>query len=371
MGASIPLDGNPGMAPLVSNKNDPAPADRLTVYPRPVGKKLLDKVNEFVQNGIRSWSSFSEATAVEKERCRQVDAVRRFNRFYTKKIGVLYEGLLRSPFSLTEARVLYELAQYGRTTATQLSNDLGLDPGYLSRLLSRFKRRGLIRKEPCVTDHRQVFLSLTERGGEAFRLLDARSRDEVEAMISPLSPTELDRLVKAMEAIEGVLGGKSKQRGAYLLRSHRPGDMGWVVHRHGVLYAEEYGWDERFEALVARIVARFIERYQPEREHCWMAEMEGETVGSVFLVRKSRTTAQLRLLLVEPWARGLGIGTRLVNECIRFARQRGYRKMVLWTNSILLAARHIYEKAGFRLVHEEPHRSFGHELIGETWELKL
>ncbi len=308
---------------------------------------------------------------VEKDAYQRIEAVRRFNRFYTKKIGVLHERLLRSPFPLTEARVIYELAHHEKTTATELSNELGLDPGYLSRLLRSFKKRGLIHKQPSKTDGRQNFLSLTERGQEAFAMLNVRSRSEIGAMLSSFPAADQNRLVKAMHTIEGLLGAQPERKVPYLLRPHQSGDMGWVVYRHGVLYAEEYGWDEQFEALVASIVAKFVEQYNPKRERCWMAEMDGEIVGSVFLVEKSRTVAQLRLLLVEPKARGLGIGTRLVSECFRFARQVGYRKVVLWTNSVLNAARHIYEEAGFRLVNEEPHHSFGHDLIGQTWELKL
>ncbi len=308
---------------------------------------------------------------VEKEMVQYVEAVRRFNRFYTKQIGVLHERLLRSPFSLTEARVIYELAHHEKTTATELSNELGLDAGYLSRLLRSFKKRGLIHKQPSQTDGRQNFLSLTEQGQEAFAMLNARSRNEVGEMLSDFSAADQNRLVKAMHTIEGLLGAQPERKVPYLLRPHQPGDMGWVVHRHGVLYAEEYGWDEQFEALVAGIVAKFIQYYNPKQERCWMAEMDGEIVGSVFLINKSRTVAQLRLLLVEPKARRLGIGTRLVSECVRFARQVGYRKIVLWTNNVLHAARSLYEEAGFHLVHEEPHHSFGHDLIGETWELKL
>ena len=308
---------------------------------------------------------------VKNDMYQRVEAVRRFNRFYTKEIGVLHERLLRSPFSLTEARVIYELAHHEKTTATELSNELGLDAGYLSRLLRRFKKRGLIHKQPSKTDGRQNYLSLTERGQEAFAMLNVRSRNEIGSMLSKFSVAHQDHLVKAMHTIEGLLGALPERKVPYLLRPHQPGDMGWVVHRHGVLYAEEYGWDEQFEALVADIVAKFLKQYNPKRERCWMAEMDGEIVGSVFLVEKSRTMAQLRLLLVEPKARGLGIGTRLVSECIRFTRQVGYRKIVLWTNSVLSAARHIYEEAGFHLVHEEPHHSFGHDLVGQTWELKL
>ena len=301
----------------------------------------------------------------------RIETVRRFNRFYTKKIGVLHEGLLRSPFSLTEARVIYELAHHEKTTATELCNELGLDAGYLSRILRSFKKRSLIKKQFSQTDGRQNLLSLTERGKEAFATLNTRSRNEVGAMLSDLSTENQHRLVNAMCTIEGLLGARTEHKVPYLLRPHQVGDMGWVVHRHGLLYAEEYGWDEQFEALVASIVAKFIQHYNPKQERCWMAEMEGEIVGSVFLVKQSKTIAKLRLLLVEPKVRSLGLGTRLVNECIRFARQMGYRKIVLWTNSVLHAARHIYEKTGFRLVRQEPHHSFGHDLIGQTWELEL
>ncbi len=308
---------------------------------------------------------------VEKDAYQRIEAMRRFNRFYTKKIGVLHERLLKSPFPLTEARVIYELAHHEKTTATELSNELGLDAGYLSRLLRSFKKRGLIHKQPSKTDGRQNFLSLTERGQEAFAMLNVRSHSEIGAMLSNFSAADQNRLVKAMHTIEGLLGAQPERKVPYLLRPHQSGDMGWVVHRHGVLYAEEYSWDEQFEALVADIVAKFVKHYNPKRERCWMAEMDGEIVGSVFLVEKSRTVAQLRLLLVEPKARGLGIGTRLLSECVRFARQVGYRKIMLWTNSVLNTARHIYEEANFRLVDEEPHHSFGHDLIGQTWELKL
>jgi DNA-binding MarR family transcriptional regulator/N-acetylglutamate synthase-like GNAT family acetyltransferase len=301
----------------------------------------------------------------------RVEAVRRFNRFYTRQIGVLPEKLLRSPFSLAEARVIYELAHRERATATELAGELGLDGGYLSRLLRDFRKRGLIAKEPSPTDGRRTFLSLTKPGQEAFATINSRSRNQIEALLKELSPGDQTRLVEAMDTIETLLGARPERKVPYLLRPHQPGDMGWVVHRHGVLYTEEYGWDDQFEALVAGIVAKFIQRYDPKRERCWIAEREGEVVGSVFLVQKVKTVAKLRLLLVEPKARGLGIGARLVDECERFARQVGYRKIILWTNSILHAARHIYETAGYRLVRQDPHHSFGHDLIGETWELKL
>jgi len=301
----------------------------------------------------------------------RIEDLRRFNRFYTKKIGVLHQGLLNSPFSLTEVRVLYELAQRKNLTPSQLSKDLGLDAGYLSRILRSFEKRRMIDKKPSKTDGRQILLDLTKRGQEVFAPLNARASDEIRAIINDLSEAEQNRLMQAMQTIERLLGAQPENRASYLLRPYQPGDMGWVVHRHGVLYAQEYGWDEQFEALVASIVAKFIQHYEPKRERCWIAEKEGEIVGSVFLLKQSKTVAMLRLLLVEPKARGVGIGTRLVSECQRFARYAGYRKIRLWTNNILIAARHIYEKAGFRRIHEEPHHSFGHDLVGETWELKL
>ena len=301
----------------------------------------------------------------------RVDAVRRFNRFYTRQIGVLQEGLLQSPFSLAEARVLYEVAHRDRPAAAELGKDLGLDAGYLSRILRGLRRRGLVDRRPSEADGRRSLLGLTRNGRAAFATLDERSRTEIGALLDPLPPRDQDRLVEAMRAIEELLGGAPRPPASYLLRPHQPGDMGWVVHRHGVLYAQEYGWDETFEGLVAEIVARFVKRLDPRRERCWIAEVDGEAVGSVFLVKQSRTVARLRLMLVEPRARGMGIGKRLVDECIRFARQAGYGKITLWTNSVLLAARRLYTQAGFRLVDEEPYHGFGHDLVGETWELKL
>lgn len=302
---------------------------------------------------------------------RQVEDIRRFNRFYTRQIGVLQEKLLRSPFSLSEARVIYELAHHEKATATELIKELGLDAGYLSRILRSFTKHGLIDKKPSEGDARQSLLWLTEKGQEAYARLNAASHNEIEAMLADLSVEERHLLTGAMHTIERLIGAQLEQKVSYILRSPQPGDMGWVVHRHGVLYAREYGWDEQFEALVADIVAKFIQNFDPKLECCWIAEKDGENVGSVFLVKQSDTVAKLRLLLVEPTARGLGIGTRLVDECVRFARQVGYNKITLWTNNVLLAARRIYEKADFHLVHEEPHHSFGHDLIGETWELVL
>jgi DNA-binding MarR family transcriptional regulator/GNAT superfamily N-acetyltransferase len=302
-------------------------------------------------------------------------AVRSFNRFYTRQIGVLREGLLKSPFSLAEVRVLYEIAHRRQPTATDLCKQLGLDPGYLSRILRGFERRGLVRKSASQIDGRQSLLTLTARGRETFSALDARQNDEVASMLRPLSRVEQSQLVQAMQAIEVLLGRRTEAKTPYILRPHQPGDLGWVVHRHGALYSQEYGYDDTFEALVAEIAAKFIQQLDPRRERCWIAEKDGEIVGSVFLVSessKSKTVAKLRLLYVEPSARGLGIGKRLVDECLRFARQVGYKKIVLWTQSELPAARHIYQKAGFRLVLQKKHRSWGRDdLVSEIWELKL
>jgi DNA-binding MarR family transcriptional regulator/GNAT superfamily N-acetyltransferase len=301
-----------------------------------------------------------------------IDAIRAFNRFYTRQIGVLSEGLLQSPFSLTEARVLYEIANRDKPTATALRQELKLDPGYLSRILSKLEKRGLVRRSASRSDGRQNLLGLTAKGRKTFSTLDVRQRKEVAAMLRQLQPAAQTRLVQAMHSIETLLEPRSDAKSPYLLRSHQPGDMGWVVHRHGLLYAQEYGYDEQFEALVAEIAAQFIQNFDPRHEHCWIAERDGEIVGSVFVVKKSKTVAKLRLLLVEPSARGLGIGKRLVDECLRFARLAGYKKMVLWTQSELPAARHIYEQAGFKLTEEKPHQSWGRDnLISQTWELKL
>lgn len=305
-------------------------------------------------------------------------AVRAFNRFYTQRIGILREHLLDSPFTLTEVRVLYELAHWPPTgeaaTASALASSLALDAGYLSRILRGFEQRGLMRKEISMDDSRRKTLVLTARGRHGFAALEARSDAEAGAMLRKLPVRAQSRLVDAMETVSALLGGACRAatlQAPYVLRPPQPGDIGWVIHRHGALYAQEYGYDERFEALVAEIAARFVQHYDPKREGCWIAERNGEIVGSVFLVRKSEAVAKLRLLLVEPHARGLGIGRRLVEECVRFARGAGYRKITLWTQSDLYAARHLYELAGFRRVHAERHESFGKHLVAETWELRL
>jgi DNA-binding MarR family transcriptional regulator/N-acetylglutamate synthase-like GNAT family acetyltransferase len=300
-----------------------------------------------------------------------IKAIRHFNRFFTRQIGVLREGLLHSPYSLTEARIIFELANRENLTASDLGRELGLDAGYLSRILNKFARQNLIEKKPSDSDGRQRLINLTTEGQEAFSLLDSRSNDEISEMLDELSESDRMRLVDAMHTIEGILNHGLKYAESFYLRHHEAGDMGWVIQQHGTLYKQEYNWGESFEALVGQICVDFINTYNPEKERCWIAEMQGERVGSIFCVKKSDEVAKLRLLLVDPKARGWGLGTRLVEECIRFARQAGYQKVTLWTNDILVEARHIYEKKGFQLVEEESHHSFGHDLIGQNWDLML
>lgn len=301
----------------------------------------------------------------------QIAAVRAFNRFYTRKLGVLDQHLGRSPFSLSEARVLYELAHRDELAAKEIGNELGLDPGYLSRIIQSFDEKGLITRRPLPADRRQYQLSLTAKGRQAFAKLNLSSQNEVAAMLARLSASDASRLTQAMATIEAVLEPHQSQPAAFMLRSHRVGDMGWVISRQGAAYAADYNWDISYEALVAEICAQFIRNYDAAREHCWIAELGGEPVGSVFLVKATGEIAKLRLLQVEKKARGLGVGRALVEQCIQGARERGYSKMTLWTQSILVAARGIYKSAGFRLVATEPHRSFGQDLIGETWERDL
>jgi len=305
------------------------------------------------------------------EQLQQIEAVRRFSRFYTRRIGVLHEGLLDSPFTLTEGRVVYELAHHETTTAAELARELDLDPGYLSRMLKSLEQRGYVVRQPAQDDGRQAILTLSEQGEAAFAEINARSRAQVGRLLDPLGPDDQARLIEALATATHLLGETPQRRVPYILRGHQPGDIGWVIHRHGALYAEEYDFDETFEALVAEICARFLKTSDAKCERCWIAERDGENVGCVFLVRQSDEVAKLRCLLVEPKARGLGIGARLIDECIRFARQKGYGKITLWTNSNLLAAIRLYERAGFALVAEEPHHSFGHDLISQTWEREL
>jgi DNA-binding MarR family transcriptional regulator/GNAT superfamily N-acetyltransferase len=312
-----------------------------------------------------------------------IDTIRRFNRFYTRRIGVLHEGLLGSKFTLTESRLLWELAHADGLTATDLARTLELDAGYLSRLLTGLKERGLIKRTRSADDARQQHLALTAAGQRAFAPLDTRSRQDVGALLATLGEPQQRQLLASMTAIERLLGEPTARAAPYTLRPHRPGDIGWVVSRHGALYADEYGWEIGFEAMVARIAADFVERFDAQREACWIAErgdpQSSERIGSIFLVQaRDETThapidgtAQLRMLLIDPGARGLGLGKRLVDECTQFARQAGYRKIMLWTNANLLAARGIYAKAGYVLTHTESHHSFGHDLVGEIWELTL
>jgi DNA-binding MarR family transcriptional regulator/GNAT superfamily N-acetyltransferase len=301
----------------------------------------------------------------------RVEAIRRFNRFYTRKIGVLQEGFLGSAFSLTQGRVLYEIAHREKPTAAAVGAELGLDAGYLSRILRGFKKQRLICAERSEADGRETLLSLTARGRKTIATLDQRSNADVTARLRGVPDGEQRRLVAAMNEIESVLALRIVESEPYILRPHQPGDMGWVVSRQGLLYMQEYGWDEQYEALAAKIAANFIEKFDARRERCWIAERKGEIVGAVFLVKHSKTVAKLRLLHVEASARGLGIGKRLVDECVRFAQPVGYKKITLWTQSILLAARHIYRQAGFRCVGKKQHHSFGKDLVAETWELKL
>src|SRR5262245_11895158 len=301
----------------------------------------------------------------------RIQAFRHFNRFYTQRIGVLQKELLGSPFSLAEARVLFELAHRDRPTAAELVRELGLDAGYLSRILRGFERQGFLAREASKDDGRESHLSLTGPGREAFADLERRTQEDLRGVLAALPASEQARLVEAMRTIEEVLGAPAPARSGVVLRSPEPGDMGWVVHRHGALYSREHGYDASFEALVAEIVAKFVQHFDPTGERCWIAEKDGEILGSIFLVRKSKTVAKLRLLLLEPEARGLGVGARLVDECVRFAREAGYRRITLWTQSHLEAARRLYEKAGFRLAESHAHRSFGLDLVAETWDLDL
>jgi DNA-binding MarR family transcriptional regulator/GNAT superfamily N-acetyltransferase len=298
---------------------------------------------------------------------------RRFNRMYTRFIGTLNEGLLNSPYSLAEARVLYELATRDAPMAREIAEELGMDAGYLSRLLGKFERDGLLKRKASEQDGRYDELTLTGRGRSAFKKLNALSEEQGQTVLEGLSPSARMQLIDSMRTVEGVLTKTDRRRLPHILRPHRVGDMGWIVHREGVGYAEQYGWDETFEALVARIVDQFVTNFDASRERCWIAEIDGQNVGHIFLVKhpEEADTAKLRLLFVEPSARGIGLGDALVTECVRFARTAGYKKVVLWTQSILVGAHRIYERAGFRLVNEAPHRSFGKDLVGQTWELAL
>ncbi len=299
-----------------------------------------------------------------------VAQVRAFNRFYTNVIGVLRDGLLQTPYSLTEARVIFELAQRDATEVGHLRRKVDIDGGYLSRILGRFEADELVTREPSPSDGRRQVIRLTPQGMRTFATLDRRSADAIRALLSHLTDEEQQRLVAAMRSIEGILGEPSRS-GTIVLRAPTSGDFGWVVHRHGLLYRQQYGWDETFEALVARIVADYVDRRDARRESAWIAELNGECVGCVFCTKREEKVAQLRLLLVEPSGRGMGVGSRLVEECVRFARRAGYERMMLWTNDVLVEARRIYERAGFELGESEEHNNFGHDLVGQNWWLTL
>jgi DNA-binding MarR family transcriptional regulator/GNAT superfamily N-acetyltransferase len=296
----------------------------------------------------------------------QIAAMRDFNRFYTAVIGVVNEGLLQTPYSLTEARVIFELAQRPTVEVPDLRRALAVDAGYLSRILARFAADGLVSRTSVSGGGRRQAVALTDTGHAAYEMLNARSQAEIEAMLSPLTVDDRERLVAAMRTVRQLLGETARPTG-YVLRPLQPGDAGWIVHRHGVRYAEEYGWDATFEALVARIVADYVDTHEPRRENAWIAEVNGRPVGCVLCVRRDDDVAQLRLLLVEPAARGMGMGSRLVDECVRFARRAGYRQIMLWTNDVLVDAQRVYEKAGFELRDQAPHHSFGHDLVEQTW----
>lgn len=299
-----------------------------------------------------------------------VKALRGFNRFYTSRIGVL-DPYLGSDFSLTEVRVFYELAHRDQPTASELARDLRLDAGYLSRILRRFDDHGWLRRVPSPADARQSLLKLTPKGHEVFAPLQQKSRDEAAALLAPVAPAGRERLIAALGTVQELLDPPGRSQRTMILRDPQPGDFGWVVQQHGELYAREWGYTVEFEGLVAGIVAKFVANFDPRWEKCWIAEVDGERAGSVFLVRQSATMAKLRLLILTPQARGSGLGARLVDECIAFARAKGYRKIVLWTQSHLLAARRIYESRGFTRIKAEPNDAFGQHLTSETWELKL
>lgn len=309
------------------------------------------------------------------DRRRGIAAVRRFNRLYTRQLGVLRKNFLDSPYSLGEARLLYEIACGDWVTASEIGRALDLDAGYLSRTLGNFERRGLIARKASPIDARQSRLILTRRGRQAFAPLERRSQQDVGAMLSKLSAAEQARLLGAMATIEDLIGARAGQTEAprvrYVLRAPKPGDFGWIVRRHGELYAQEYGWGEPFEGLCAQIAADFANKYDRRRERCWIAALDGENVGSIMLVKDLESVARIRMLLVDPKARGLGLGARLTDECIRFARRSGYKRITLWTHSVLTAARHIYQRAGFKLTRSERRRSWGRAVVSEHWDLEL
>ncbi|HVY00058.1 MAG TPA: bifunctional helix-turn-helix transcriptional regulator/GNAT family N-acetyltransferase [Pseudorhodoplanes sp.] len=300
----------------------------------------------------------------------RIAVMRRFSRFYTRQIGLLHGAFLQSPYSLTEGRVLYELSHRDRPTASEIAEDLGLDHGYLSRILQRFEKKGLVTRTRSKRDGRQSHLALTAKGRKAFAPLDRRSHEQVRDLLQRLAPARQKRVTEAMRTIESLIADHP-EKPKVTLRAHRPGDMGWVVEKHGAVYAQEYGWNSHIEEITAEIVAAFLKNYDSRRERCWIAEVDGEIAGCVFLVRETDDVARLRLLMVDPCARGLGIGKMLVDECVRFARDAGYRSITLWTHAVLKAARRIYQSAGFKLTKEWVHDDFGKPEAAETWDLDL
>jgi DNA-binding MarR family transcriptional regulator/GNAT superfamily N-acetyltransferase len=335
-------------------------------------RQILDSV-KYLPNTVRMAVSTRHVSIRRDAQpdAQRVAAVRRFNRFYTQKLGVLQPAWLDSPFSLSEARVLYEIKQREGATASDVARDLGLDAGYMSRILRRFHKGGLIRKEVSPADRRQSFLSMTARGRKAYAPLEKRAQRDVRALLGRLSSHEQEHLLTAMRVIETMIAAKPKGESEITLRDPRPGDLGWVVARHAELYQQEYGWADNFEGVCARIVADFAANYDPKHDRGWIAEMNGQNVGCVFLAKDSAEVARLRLLLVEPLARGRGLGTRLTDECIRFARTCGYRRIALWTHQVLTPARHIYQRAGFTLTSSEAMRNFGQDVVSEHWNLVL
>jgi DNA-binding MarR family transcriptional regulator/N-acetylglutamate synthase-like GNAT family acetyltransferase len=297
----------------------------------------------------------------------RIEAVRRFSRFYTRRIGVLEETLLHSPFTLPEGRLVYEIANRDRPTAQELCRDLTLDPGYVSRMLQGLEKRGCVARRKSATDKRQTELTLTAKGQRLWGAMNDQSRQDIAVLLGELPVAQQDKVIKALETVEEILGEPPEKRAPFVLRPHQPGDMGWIIRRQTQLYAGEFGWDGTFEAMLAEIAGKFVAKFDPKTDNCWIAERNGEIVGSVFLVKSTKTTGQLRMLYVEPSARGLGIGQRLVQECIEDARAKGYKKLMLWTNDILVSARKIYIAADFRLIREERHTSFGKKLVGQFW----
>lgn len=302
---------------------------------------------------------------------RTIASVRTFTRFYTRIIGLLDEGLLNSPYSMVEARVLFELGQEDEADLIRLRNDLGIDSGYMSRIVARLQAAGIVTTRRSATDARHQILKLTDQGRDAYAMLDGRSAEQIATLLQGLDLAQKRMVVTSMEHVQRLLSAQPREQLPLTFRGPRSGDYGWIIERHGQLYADEFGWDERFEALVARIVADYMADHDPDRERCWIAERDGTRLGCVFVVRHTDDIAKLRLLIVDPLARGTGLGRALVRLCVAFAREAGYHHLVLWTNDVLIGARHIYETEGFQLAEQTPHADFGPPMVGESWALEL